>query len=129
MELSLFLLHSSKLRFVAVRRDRQQVALLYANCDSRRLHVSLALLFSLRIAQLAGLWWGGGKGVIPRVPSDRRALEDPGFRKAMFEDYGEFLTSLNGSYVCAEDVGLNVEVRACMLLCASVGGGNLRHNT
>ena len=44
------------------------------------------------------------------MPSDRRALEDPGFRKAMFEDYGEFLTSLNGSYVCAEDVGLNVEV-------------------
>jgi hypothetical protein len=29
----------------------------------------------------------------------------------MFEDYGEFLTSLNGAYVCAEDVGLNVEVR------------------
>jgi glutamate dehydrogenase/leucine dehydrogenase len=60
--------------------------------------------------QLAGLWHGGGKGVIPRSPGDMRPVQDRVFRAAMFEDYGEFLTSLNGAYVCAEDVGLNVEV-------------------
>ncbi|KAJ8046773.1 Glutamate dehydrogenase 1, mitochondrial [Holothuria leucospilota] len=67
----------------------------------------------LRLAQgmglksaLAGLWSGGGKGVI-QMP-DGGKEKDPSFRTDMFHDYGEFLSSLNGCYVAAEDVGLNV---------------------
>lgn len=52
---------------------------------------------------LAGLWWGGGKGVIARPPGEEHA--DPAFRTKLFHDYGRFITSLRGAYVTAEDVG------------------------
>lgn len=52
---------------------------------------------------LAGLWWGGGKGVIARAPGQQ--LADPAFRTQLFHDYGRFITSLRGAYVTAEDVG------------------------
>jgi len=52
---------------------------------------------------LAGLWWGGGKGVIARPPGQE--LADPVFRTKLFHDYGRFITSLRGAYVTAEDVG------------------------
>src|SRR5260221_10476806 len=35
---------------------------------------------------LAGLWWGGGKGVIARERDDR--YEDPGYRGVLYEEYG-----------------------------------------
>jgi len=43
---------------------------------------------------LAGLWAGGGKGVIHQPPNHR----DPAVRRDVFFDYGDFLTSLNGCY-------------------------------
>jgi glutamate dehydrogenase/leucine dehydrogenase len=52
---------------------------------------------------LAGLWWGGGKGVIARPPGQQHS--DPTFRAKLFQDYGRFITSLRGAYVTAEDVG------------------------
>ncbi len=52
---------------------------------------------------LAGLWWGGGKGVIARPKGS--ASDNPEFRAGLFADFGEFITSLAGSYVTAEDVG------------------------
>jgi len=52
---------------------------------------------------LAGLWWGGGKGVIARLPGQQHS--DPAFRAKLFGDYGRFITSLRGAYVTAEDVG------------------------
>jgi glutamate dehydrogenase/leucine dehydrogenase len=52
---------------------------------------------------LAGLWWGGGKGVIARAAGDH--YRDASYRKALYEDYGRFVTSLRGAYVTAEDVG------------------------
>jgi len=52
---------------------------------------------------LAGLWWGGGKGVIA-VPGGVD-YTDPKFREALFTEYGRFVTSLKGAYVTAEDVG------------------------
>lgn len=56
---------------------------------------------------LAGLWWGGGKGVITR---DRQAdHRDPQIREAIFKEYGSFITSIRGCYVTAEDVGTNTE--------------------
>jgi leucine dehydrogenase len=52
---------------------------------------------------LAGLWWGGGKGVIARAPGEQH--NDPTYRARLFQDYGRFITSLRGAYVTAEDVG------------------------
>ncbi len=55
---------------------------------------------------LAGLWWGGGKGVMTRNPDIDK--NDPGVRAEIYKQYGEFITSLRGCYVTAEDVGTNV---------------------
>ncbi len=51
---------------------------------------------------LAGLWWGGGKGV---MALDSAWVDVRGHREAIYEDYGAFLTTLRGAYVTAEDVG------------------------
>lgn len=55
---------------------------------------------------LAGLWWGGGKGVMAQNPSVDKA--DPAIRAALYREYGEFISSLGGCYVTAEDVGTHV---------------------
>lgn len=52
---------------------------------------------------LAGLWWGGGKGVMARGTGADPA--DPAARRRIYEEYGAFLTALRGCYVTAEDVG------------------------
>ncbi|WP_372369242.1 Glu/Leu/Phe/Val dehydrogenase [Candidatus Uabimicrobium sp. HlEnr_7] len=52
---------------------------------------------------LAGLWWGGGKGVIIDNPKVNK--NDPKVREEIFQSYGKFITSLNGCYITAEDVG------------------------
>jgi glutamate dehydrogenase/leucine dehydrogenase len=49
---------------------------------------------------LAGLWWGGGKGIIAR-PAGLTAET----RGALYRDFGRFTSSLRGAYVTAEDVG------------------------
>ena len=51
---------------------------------------------------LAGLWWGGGKGVIG-VPSGAISSSP------VYREYGQFLSALNGCYVAAEDVGTKPE--------------------
>jgi glutamate dehydrogenase/leucine dehydrogenase len=56
-----------------------------------------------RKAALAGLWWGGGKGVIAR-PSDDR-WRDAAWRANAYSDYGRFVSALRGCYVTAEDAG------------------------
>ena len=55
---------------------------------------------------LAGLWWGGGKGVMAQNPNIDKS--DPGIRTEIYKQYGQFITSLKGCYVTAEDVGTNV---------------------
>ena len=55
---------------------------------------------------LAGLWWGGGKGIITQNPEVNR--NDPAIREFLYKEYGEFITSLRGCYVTAEDVGTTV---------------------
>ncbi|HEX7670957.1 MAG TPA: Glu/Leu/Phe/Val dehydrogenase dimerization domain-containing protein, partial [Polyangiaceae bacterium] len=52
---------------------------------------------------LAGLFWGGGKGVIARQAKD--LYRDPAYRSTLYTEYGRFITSLRGAYVTAEDVG------------------------
>lgn len=52
---------------------------------------------------LAGLWWGGGKGVIAARRDDRAG--DAAFRRALYREFGAFVSSLRGCYVTAEDLG------------------------
>jgi glutamate dehydrogenase/leucine dehydrogenase len=56
---------------------------------------------------LAGLWWGGGKGLIARAPGE--AYRDPARRAALYAAYGRFVTSLRGCYITAEDAGTGAE--------------------
>jgi glutamate dehydrogenase/leucine dehydrogenase len=56
---------------------------------------------------LAGLWWGGGKGIMARNPEINEV--DTDIRTHIYREYGKFVTSLQGVYVTAEDVGTNVE--------------------
>lgn len=53
---------------------------------------------------LAGLWWGGGKGLIARTANMDVSNEE--YRDLLFGEYGKFVTSLQGCYYGAEDVGL-----------------------
>ena len=55
---------------------------------------------------LAGLWWGGGKGVMAQNPYVDK--NNPDIREFLYKEYGEFMTSLKGCYVTAEDVGTSV---------------------
>ena len=77
-------------------------------------NVELFILDGLRLAMgmtnknaLAGLWWGGGKGIITQTKSIDK--NDSQIREYIYKEYGQFITSLNGCYVTAEDVGTTVE--------------------
>jgi glutamate dehydrogenase/leucine dehydrogenase len=68
------------------------------------LHDGLRLSRSMTYKNaLAGLWWGGGKGLI--APGGDDGWEDPGFRRRLYREYGAFVGSLRGCYVTAEDAG------------------------
>jgi glutamate dehydrogenase/leucine dehydrogenase len=56
---------------------------------------------------LAGLWWGGGKGVMARNP--RVESGDLDTRTYLYREYGRFISTLRGCYVTAEDVGTSVK--------------------
>jgi glutamate dehydrogenase/leucine dehydrogenase len=56
---------------------------------------------------LAGLWWGGGKGVVARRSGEDH--RNPEIRRQVYQDYGRFMTGLRGCYVTAEDVGTTTE--------------------
>ena len=49
-----------------------------------------------RKSALAGLWWGGGKGLIARQPGED--WSDPGYRRALYGEFGRFVTSLRGCF-------------------------------
>lgn len=70
--------------------------------DGLRLSVRLG-----RKSALAGLWMGGGKGLIPEY--DDRQHVNPIYRQKLFWDYGDFVSSLNGCYVAGTDVGVNIQ--------------------
>ncbi len=55
---------------------------------------------------LAGLWWGGGKGVMAR--NSYIHWDDPEIRRSLYREYGELMTAIRGCYVTAEDVGTHV---------------------
>ena len=69
--------------------------------DGLRLSVGMG-----RKCALADLWWGGGKGIIAApnrgdVPSVAPGPE----RECIFREFAEFVTSLRGAYITAEDAG------------------------
>jgi leucine dehydrogenase len=77
----------------------------YANDDD-------ALYDVLRLSQgmsyknaMAGLKFGGGKAVIMKTP-------DFDGSDALFECFGEFVDTLGGDYITAEDVGMSEEIMA-----------------
>lgn len=61
---------------------------------------------------LAGLWWGGGKGVIARETAE--GIDSRSRRDRLYEEYGALVSALRGCYVTAEDVGTAVEDMACV---------------
>ena len=72
--------------------------------DAAALHDVLRLSQGMSYKNaMADLEFGGGKAVILKT-----ADFDPS--EALFEKYGEFVDSLGGSYITAEDVGMSVEI-------------------
>ena len=77
---------------------------------------------------LANLWWGGGKGIMAYNPQYDKT--DKQIREKIYKDYGRFITSINGCYITAEDVGTNeqdmanifTQTRFTTCIPASVGG-------
>ena len=77
---------------------------------------------------LANLWWGGGKGIMVHNPKYNKS--DVKMREAIYKDYGRFITSINGCYITAEDVGtceedmgnIFTQTRFTTCIPASVGG-------
>ncbi len=55
---------------------------------------------------LAGLWWGGGKGVMAHNPEVDKYDHD--IREDIYREFGELMTAIRGCYVTAEDVGTHV---------------------
>ena len=56
-----------------------------------------------RKSALSGLWYGGGKGIIGY--NDLEYPNNTIARRDLFQEYGKFISSLNGIYYTAEDVG------------------------
>ncbi len=93
------------------RRGLAQGGLRFKPYDS----MADVLVDGLRLARgmtrknaLAGLWWGGGKGIVAaseavRTPEYLREGTEP--RLELFRAYGRFIASLGGVYYTAEDVG------------------------
>lgn len=72
--------------------------------DSEALHDALRLSQGMSYKNaMAGLRFGGGKAVIMKMPDFEGS-------EALFERFGEFVDSLGGDYITAEDVGMSVEI-------------------
>ena len=93
------------------RRGLAQGGLRFKPYDS----LAAVLVDGLRLAQgmtrknaLAGLWWGGGKGIVAQTEAIRKPeylTEGTPRRLELFRAYGRFVASLGGIYHTAEDVG------------------------
>ena len=75
----------------------------YASEDEA-LHDALRLSKAMSYKNaMAGLKFGGGKAIVMKTP-------EFGGNDAAYERFGEFVESLNGSYVTAEDVGMTTGI-------------------
>lgn len=91
---------------------------------TRYLNLAELLVDGLRLSQgmtrknaLAGLHWGGGKGImtLPARFTHPREFAPSPERAACFEAYGRFVASLGGVYYTAEDVGTNTQDMTALL--------------
>jgi glutamate dehydrogenase/leucine dehydrogenase len=66
---------------------------------------------------LAGLWWGGGTGImdLPFSVCDSSEIAEVEERSRYFEAYGRFVASLNGVYYTSEDLGTTTDDMAVIL--------------
>jgi len=72
--------------------------------DDAAIHDALRLSRAMSFKNaMAGLKFGGGKAVILKTPSFSAG-------EAFYERYGDFVDSLGGDYITAEDVGMSVEI-------------------
>jgi len=71
---------------------------------------------------ISGLWWGGGKAIICPVNAaefnkidaharvgGKKVFTDSALRTTLFKNYGQFIASLNGAYIAAEDMNTTPE--------------------
>ncbi|MFK7809635.1 MAG: Glu/Leu/Phe/Val dehydrogenase dimerization domain-containing protein [Saprospiraceae bacterium] len=78
----------------------------------------------------AQIWWGGGKSVIHPAMSPK--LVPVEIRKKIFTNFGRFIASLNGLYVCAEDMNttpedmrvIHANNRFCTCIPKEIGGSS-----
>ena len=72
--------------------------------DDEALHDALRLAQGMSFKNaMAGLTFGGGKAVIIKTA-------DFDGSEALYERFGDYVDSLNGDYVTAEDVGMSVDI-------------------
>jgi leucine dehydrogenase len=72
--------------------------------DSAALHDVLRLSRGMSYKNaMAGLKFGGGKAVIIRTPDFEGS-------DALYERFGDFVDTLDGDYITAEDVGMSVDI-------------------
>lgn len=92
-----------------VNRGPAQGGLRYSNYETMDELLDDGIRLSLGMSQksaLANLWWGGGKGIITK---NEKFDSDPIHKKRIFNEYGTFVSELNGCYYTAEDVGTSTE--------------------
>jgi glutamate dehydrogenase/leucine dehydrogenase len=78
----------------------------------------------------AQIWWGGGKSVIH--PATAPNLIPSEIRTKIFTNFGRFIASLNGLYVCAEDMNttpedmrlIHANNRFCTCIPKEIGGSS-----
>ncbi|MFT6705363.1 MAG: glutamate dehydrogenase/leucine dehydrogenase [Flavobacteriales bacterium] len=78
----------------------------------------------------AQIWWGGGKSVIHPPTSPK--LVPVEIRTKIFTNFGRFIASLNGLYVCAEDMNttpedmrlIHANNRFCTCIPKEIGGSS-----
>ena len=90
----------------STRRGQAQGGLRHCPYETLEAFLRDGLRLSLGTARgsaLAGLWWGGGKGLIARCPGDE--WRQPHHRRSLYSAYGRFVSALRGCYVAAADAG------------------------
>ncbi|MEA2560339.1 MAG: leucine dehydrogenase [Acidobacteriota bacterium] len=95
----------------STRRGLSQGGLRFWKYDSLAAVIEDGLRLSQGMSRknaLAGLWWGGGKGIVTlpsRYGHPSELAQGSPERLRIFEAYGRFGASLGGVYYTAEDVG------------------------
>ncbi len=91
------------------KRGQGQGGVRFRQYDTIKALIDDGLRLSKGMAEknaVAGIWWGGGKGIIYR---DQVHNLEEDLRYKIFQNYGKFVASLNGIYIAAEDMNVRPE--------------------